>query len=171
MAHSIETKEKISKGHLGKHSSLKTEFKKGIKAWNKGKHHSEETKRKISVGRKGKRLGIKPYVITDEIRAKMRASALRRIRYYGEKAPGWKGGKTKESRRIRQTKIYYLWRKAVLEKDGFACVWCGETNGQLDCDHIKQFSLYPELRFAIDNGRVLCIKCHRTTYLPVKPNI
>ena len=27
-----------------------------------------------------------------------------------------------------------------------------------------QFSLFPELRLAIDNGRVLCVPCHKKTY-------
>lgn len=40
---------------------------------------------------------------------------------------------------------------------------CGETEGRLDVDHIKPFALYPELRFEVTNGRVLCFKCHLLT--------
>ena len=61
-----------------------------------------------------------------------------------------------------QRKSYRDWRKAVFERDNFECIWCGSTEN-LNADHIKPFAYFPELRFAIDNGRTLCKKCHRKT--------
>ncbi|MEK6881241.1 MAG: HNH endonuclease, partial [Nanoarchaeota archaeon] len=31
----------------------------------------------------------------------------------------------------------------------------------LQADHIKSWALFPLLRFTVDNGQILCIKCHR----------
>jgi len=58
---------------------------------------------------------------------------------------------------------YKLWRTAVFERDKYTCVWCGHK-GYVEADHIKPFALFPELRFAIDNGRTLCRPCHVTTF-------
>ena len=78
--------------------------------------------------------------------------------------------KTSSNLRIRQSTEYKLWRMSVFKRDGFRCVWCGArfikgVTGRviLNADHIKPFSLFPELRLAIDNGRTLCRGCHKTT--------
>ena len=54
--HSTETRKKASERNKGKHYSKKTEFKKGMTPWNKGKKlaaFSEETKQKMSDSQKG----------------------------------------------------------------------------------------------------------------------
>ena len=81
----------------------------------------------------------------------------------GENNCNWKGGITPINMKIRGSKEYKLWRTAVFERDDYTCIWCGQVGGELNADHIKPFSLFPELRFAIDNGRTLCEPCHRTT--------
>jgi hypothetical protein len=90
----------------------------------------------------------------------------------GEKSHFWKGGITPINIVIRMSLEYKLWRTAVLERDNYTCIWCNKKGGwnkeekrriMLQADHIKPFCLYPELRFAIDNGRTLCKDCHKTT--------
>ena len=80
----------------------------------------------------------------------------------GKLNPNWKGGTTSENMMIRKSPEYKLWRIAVFTRDNFMCIWCGSKE-KLNADHIKKFAHYPELRFAIDNGRTLCEECHRTT--------
>lgn len=75
----------------------------------------------------------------------------------------WKGGVTKKHLALRMSLEYKIWRRAVYERDNYTCIWCGYKGNKLNADHIKSFSQYPELRFAIDNGRTLCEPCHRTT--------
>lgn len=81
----------------------------------------------------------------------------------GEKSPTWKGGLTPISQKIRDSIEYKLWREAVFKRDDYTCIWCGKRGIRLNADHIKRFSEFPELRFAIDNGRTLCLPCHKTT--------
>lgn len=163
-----EVKKKISIAHLGKFISLETRkkmslaskgdnsgrFKKGHQTF-LGKHHSEETKKRISKNHNT--------VLSKEIRDKISKSNIGR--FIGDKHYNWKGGITPINKKIRNSLEYRLWRKSVYERDNYTCIWCGvKGNGKnLNADHIKPFSLYPELRFAIDNGRTLCIDCHRKT--------
>lgn len=71
-------------------------------------------------------------------------------------------GDYREQMRKRKYAGYKKWRKAVLERDGNKCVMCSCSSG-LNADHIKSFALYPELRLDVDNGRTLCVSCHKKT--------
>jgi len=186
--HTEETKKKISLANIGKHQYKHTEetkrklsnshkgqipWNKGIKrgpnpeqskrmmgnTWNKGKTISEEVKSKIRETLKGRR-------ISKETRQKNSVAQKRRV------AEGrhnlWKGGITPANLIIRQSLEYKLWRESVFQRDNWTCIWCGSKSVKekrviLHADHIKPFCDYPELRFAIDNGRTLCVDCHKKT--------
>jgi len=57
---------------------------------------------------------------------------------------------------------YKRWRLAVFKRDGNKCVECGSSH-DLEADHIKPKSKFPELVFDVDNGRTLCYECHKKT--------
>jgi len=54
-------------------------------------------------------------------------------------------------------------RKAIFERDGYACVFCQQGGGRLEADHIKPYSYFPDLRYVLSNGRTLCRPCHQAT--------
>lgn len=79
-----------------------------------------------------------------------------------EKHWNWQGGITTENHKIRDSKEYKEWRIKVFQRDRFTCIVCGYRSMKprdIRADHIKPFSLFPDLRFELSNGRTLCIPC------------
>lgn len=120
---------------------LKATFVKGhadmVPATSRG--HNEETKRKI-------------------------AEAQRLNPRRGSLNPNWRGGSYRTERQSAMaTWQYREWRMAVFRRDDFTCQSCGERGGTLNADHIRPWSKFPDLRYELNNGRTLCVNCHRET--------
>jgi 5-methylcytosine-specific restriction endonuclease McrA len=146
---SSEMKKRIS-------DTLKSKGIKPIKPfrWAKGQRSpfSKDWLQKLSDSHKG-------YKMPEEQKRKISEDHLRNR----EKSHLWKGGITPLNQQIRHSLEYKLWRKSVFERDNYTCIWCGQKSKNIEADHIKPFCDYPELRFAIDNGRTLCEDCHKKT--------
>ncbi|MHA1483149.1 MAG: HNH endonuclease [Candidatus Heimdallarchaeaceae archaeon] len=142
-------------------------FQKGNKI---GIHNSEimkEIAKQKGYGKwmKGKKLPLKT-------RKKMSEA------HRGEKAYQWKGGISLLSRFIRHCFKYRQWRSDVFTRDDFTCQECGVRGGDLEAHHIKPFykiikenniktlqgALDCEELWNINNGRTLCLQCHRKSH-------
>lgn len=89
-------------------------------------------------------------------------------RQSGDNSWLWRGGKTSEDKRLRNSYLVANWRKEVFKRDNYTCQICLKPSSKLPrssltADHIQPWSLFPELRFDLDNGRTLCLDCHRKT--------
>ena len=73
---------------------------------------------------------------------------------------------------------YVAWRTQVFERDNHTCRRCFTRSGDwsakgkrvnLVAHHIKSWQDYPELRYDVDNGATLCVKCHNEcpNYIPL----
>lgn len=71
----------------------------------------------------------------------------------------WNNGSSFERQGFGNAK-YMAWRKQVIERDGNICQVCQEETDKIETDHIKPWAIYPELRFEVDNGQVICRPCH-----------
>lgn len=135
-------------------------FSKGHKI-NNGRTRSKKWKKDMSL--KMKNIGHRPPSQLGKKRSvetRLRMSSSKS----GSKSSLWRGGLTKINTLIRSSLEYRLWREAVFARDQYTCVFGGKDHGnKIQADHIKPFALFPELRFAIDNGRTLCEDCHKKT--------
>lgn len=107
-------------------------------------------------------------IMSKEARENIRKSVLKRIANGTFKSAWYIDGRTPKNKLIRSSQRYSRWRIAVFERDGYTCVWCKAKSSKgkkvyLNADHIKPFSQYPALRFSVDNGRTLCLPCHKKT--------
>lgn len=92
----------------------------------------------------------------------------------GENSPWWKGGISYQKKRIRKGVEWKMWRTAIFQRDNYTCRECGARSGkgqavELHPHHIRQYALYPELRFDVNNGITLCKECHKKTDTYLKP--
>uniref|UniRef100_A0A7C5UR65 HNH endonuclease n=1 Tax=candidate division CPR3 bacterium TaxID=2268181 RepID=A0A7C5UR65_UNCC3 len=109
----------------------------------------------------------------------MECSIKARVYKKGKNHPNWRGGKSELRNTLSVNSKYKEWRKAIFERDNYTCQMCGKRGGLLQADHIKPFALIvrengikdvedalkcKEL-WDINNGRTLCINCHRKTFI------
>lgn len=138
---SRRTKDLVRQGKMGfpKGNSIR----KGVDPWNKGKTAKEDPRIAKHANLINKVTG-RPF--------------------------NYKGGRKyfTHQERLKIAAELRQWRNQVFKRDNYTCQSCGARNGNgkkivLNADHIKSFVNYPDLRLDIDNGRTLCIDCHRKT--------
>lgn len=66
---------------------------------------------------------------------------------------------SKLRRYLEATPQYADWRKKVIYRAGGACETCGEVGHE--CHHIEPLAWNPDRALDPDNGRLLCVSCHR----------
>lgn len=154
--------------NTGRRHSEETKRKIGLRSANR----SEESRRRMSLAQRGKKMPRHTLETIEKIRLSKLGKKQPNIskakkgksnpNQSGCKSNLWKGGVTELNKLVRTSTSYKLWRESVFIRDNYTCIWCG-FKGYVEADHIKPFALFPALRFAIDNGRTLCKKCHLST--------
>ncbi len=135
----------------------------------RGKKHSEETREKMRQAKVGMKFSDEAMI---QVRKRMDGNTYRLGATHTDEArqkislanrrPCDLGQSKKEMKRARRSAEMRIAKQATLIRDGHKCVLCGRTT-DLVVDHIKPFSIHPELRVALDNLRTLCMPCHRKT--------
>lgn len=100
------------------------------------------------------------------------------IDYPMEKHNWWKGGISPLRRQIWHSDNFQEWRNAIFERDNYSCALCGRRGCSLNVDHypvtfseileVADIKALPDAVFCeklwdLNNGRTLCVECHRKT--------
>jgi len=137
--------------------------KKGLQVgWNKGKKMPDGFGEKIRLDKlRHEKISrsLKGKPLSDS--HKLALTGIPHLPMRGSNHHSWKGGITPLNHSIRNSLEYDMWRRAVLQKDDYTCQKCKKRGGYLNAHHIKQFALYPELRFIVSNGITMCEECHK----------
>lgn len=164
----IEVLERMSKSKLGSTSSIKT--RKKISLALIGLKRSPLTCSRMSLSKMGeknpsKREDVKRKMMIAKIGISRPVSVRKKISISlsGDKTHLWKGGIYPKNLLLRKSLKYKIWRERVFKRDNWTCVLCKRRGNVLNADHIKRFSEFPRLRFALKNGRTLCRECHIKT--------
>ncbi len=139
---------------------------KGRNVWNKGKKgiYRKETINKIRNSALNQFKNGMPAETKEKIRIALKGKPKSKEhiqKLKGNKSSQWKGGISPINDLIRKSIEFRLWREAVFARDNWVCQKCKDRGDKIHSHHIQNFSQYPELRFAIDNGITLCKKCHQ----------
>lgn len=165
--HSEETKQKIRAamlriGHLPPSQKGKTrsaESRARIRQAKLGQRHSDQTRKLMSESRIGERNHFYGRTHSDSTKARMSAMKV------GRRPHNWNPVRThiNEKSRLRHTKEWKDWRKAVFTRDGYICVECGVTDTSLEPHHIIPLRVSFDRMFDLKNGITLCRACHIKT--------
>lgn len=158
-------------------NKLLSSIRIGIKLSDKWRENLRKSHLGISPPNKGKRTLVKCLECKVDFYPKKRnvtaakycslkcfnktANKMPRPNSSGENHHNWKDGITPVNEKIRKSIHYKKWRHDVFTRDNYTCQHCKQRGGKLNADHILPFSLYPELRFELSNGRTLCVDCHK----------
>lgn len=153
-------------------------FQKGIIPWNKGKKgvqistrkgkegrkHTDEEKTVISIRMSKEKHPMwkgglpKCEVCKKQLSNYNNKRCIEHSKVVGERNGNWISDRTKLAKRQERNDMAYKeWRKQVWIRDNYKCkIGNCDCKGKIIAHHILGWSLFPELRYEVNNGITLC---------------